>query len=110
MPATAKHLPLNRERHAALVAFITRNMPGTWRILFRPDRYIYDERDHFRSVTIENQAAELRIRFNFETDWNGAMEILKTLIRLDREAYRMSIGCIIDGKERYGEYVGADAR
>lgn len=101
-----KHRPLDAARHAEVVAFITRNNPRAWRVLFGVNRYLYDERDHMRSVTIENQAQDLRIRFNFETDWRAAMEILRTLIRLDREAARMSIGCIIDGREILGEALG----
>jgi len=109
MPAPAEHRPLDRERHAAVIEFITRNNPRAWRVLFQQSVYIYDDRDHLRSVTIEIQASELRVRFQSETNWNAAIEILRKLIRLDREACRMSIGAMIDGKPLYGEYVGADA-
>ena len=103
------HDPLTRERHAELVTFLCRHNPRAWRVFMKPSLYLYDDRDHDRSITIEKQAGELRIRFEFETVYESAIEILQRLIQLDREACRMSIGSIIDGREYLGEYVGADA-
>ena len=110
MQSATDHAPVNRDRHAEIVSYITRHCPNAWRVLFRPDNYLFDKQDHDRSVSIELRSSELRIRFNSETEWRGAVEIISTLLRLDREACRMSIGSIIDGKEYLGEYVGADAR
>lgn len=100
--------PLNRERHAALVAYLLRNKPGAHRVLFNPTQYLFDERDRIRGVDIELRAGELRVAFNSETDWKSAMELIRTLLALDAEACLMSIGTRIDGRDYYGNYVGAD--
>lgn len=109
-PAPAANSPLTRERHAELVAYLIRNKPRAWRVIFAPTSYIYDDRDHLRSIDIETRASDLRIRFNSETDWQAAMEIIRALLRLDASACRMSIGSRIDGVDYYGEYAGADAQ
>ncbi len=100
--------PLNRERHADLVADLLRDKPAAHRVLFNPTQYLFDERDRIRGVEIELLAGELRVAFNSETVWKSAMELIRVLLALDAEACLLSIGTRIDGRDYYGEYVGAD--
>lgn len=98
-----KHEPLTRSRHAELVAYLIRYAPGAWRVLFRPSIYLYDDRDKVKGVILEDRAADLRIRFNSETDWNAANEIIHALRTIDATLSRMSVGVRIDGLDFYGE-------
>lgn len=98
-----KHEPLTPERHAELVAYLIRNAPGAWRVLFRPSLYLYDDKDQFNATGLENRAQDLRIRFQFETDWDDANQIIRRLISIDATLCRMSIGVSIDGRHYYGE-------
>ncbi len=105
----SKHEPLTRERHAEIVAYIKRHNAAAWRVLFKPTNYIYDDRDHLAVVELELRASDLRIRFNSETDWCGAIEILRNLLQIDATCCRMSVGSRIDGRDYYGEFCGAGA-
>ncbi len=104
MPAKAeKHEPLTPIRHAEIVAYLIRYAPNAWRVLFRPSLYLYDDKDKLKALPLENRAQELRIRFNFETEWDAANEIIRNLIAIDATLCRMSIGVQIDGRHYYGE-------
>ncbi len=97
------HEPLTPDRHAELVVELLHHAPRAHRVLFRPSIYLYDDRDHIRASWIEARCAELRVRFNSETDWDGANEIIRSLLRFDENLYHMSIGVCIDGRNYYGE-------
>lgn len=107
---TGEHAPLTRERHAEIVAYFLRHNHAAWRVLFEPTNYIYDERDQRTTAELELDASELRVRFNSETDWCAAVEIVRKLLQIDASCCRMSIGSRIDGRDYYGDYAGADAR
>lgn len=106
--AQADHEPLDASRHADLVAYLQRSAPHTWMVIFRPDDYLYDERDRLLATELELEASELRIQFYSETDWRRMMRLIRRLLQIDADCCRMSIGTRIDGIERYGEYCGAD--
>jgi len=107
MSVKVDHSSLDAARHGALVAYIIRHNPRAWRVIFAPSNYLYDERDQARATDIETRASDLRIAFSDETDWHAAMEIIHTLLQLDANACRMSIGSRIDGIDYYGEDVSA---
>jgi len=103
MSAIAAEKYLTPDRHAEIVSYLIRQAPNAWRVLFRPSIYIYDHRDQVRASQREARAAELRVRFNGEKDWDGANEIISRLLNIDATLCRMSIGVRIDGRDYYGE-------
>ena len=100
-----QHAPLNADRHAELVSFLIRQVPSAWRVIFQPSIYVYDKRDQQTASGLEAQWAELRVRFQSETDWHHINEIIRRCLVIDRRLCRMSIGVQIDDRVIYGEAV-----
>lgn len=100
------HRPVDAERHAAIVAFITR-CPNSraWSALNAPGDYIYDDPDHIAGTGLDLQCDELRLAFGRVTEWEAMAAILARLTRLDSRRRRMSIGVRIDGREYMGEAI-----
>lgn len=99
----AEHLPLTRERHAAVVVELCRRNARVWSALFRPERYVYDERDQERGYELDLRCSGLRIGFERTTDWPTIVCNLRELVRLDERRRRMSIGVWIGDRILYGE-------
>lgn len=99
------HEPLTRNRHAELVVEMLHNNPRLWAALYRPSVYVYDERDHQKSIQLELDCRELRLAFNGATDWETAMYQLRELIRLDDWRRTISIGVRVNGRVILGEAV-----
>lgn len=109
------HLPLDGARHAEIVTYLMRHAPNAWRVLLAPTDYLFDRCDicptpagkypHDCGLGLMNEMTQLRAAFMRTTDWTTANTIIRTLIRLDDRAYRMSIGIRMDGRAIYGEAV-----
>lgn len=104
-PEQEKHDLVGPDRHAEIVSFLIRQVPNAWRVIFQPQFYIYDERDIRRAGVLEDRSADLRVRFQSETDWQAINEIIRRLLDFDARLCRMSIGVRIDGRNIYGESI-----
>lgn len=98
-----EHESVTLDRHAELVSFLIRQVPNVWRVIFRPSIYVFDERDQQYASRLQAQWAELRVRFNSETDWHSINEIIRRCLDIDARLCRMSVGVRIDGRTIYGE-------
>lgn len=109
------HKPLDADRHAAIVAELIRHVPNAWRVLFAPADYLFDSCDicptprgkypHDCGLMLMAEMTQLRAAFMRTTDWHTANSIIRTLIRKDDRACRMSVGIRMNGRAIYGEAV-----
>lgn len=115
MIAEVEHLPLDGARHAAIVAHLARQSPNAWVVLFGPKNYIFDRCEicptpagkypHDCGLRLMDEMTQLRAAFMRTTDWRTANSIIRTLIRKDDRACKMSIGIRMDGRVIHGESV-----
>ena len=94
---------LTGERHAAVVVELFRKNPRAWMAIYRPNVYVYDDRDHDVSIELENKCGELRIAFQRVKEWDDMKRIVRNLLRYDERRRRISTGIVIDGRTLYGE-------
>ena len=100
-----QHEPVTPDRHAELVSCLIAQAPNAWRVIFRPSIYFHDQRDQRIASGLEAQWADLRVRFNYETNWDAINEIIRRCLSIDARLYRMSIGSVVDGRKIYGEAI-----
>lgn len=99
------HEPLTQQRHAAVVVELCRQNPRAWMAIYRPNVYVYDDRDHAVSIELENKCTELRLAFQRVTVWDDMKRIVRNLLRYEERRRRISIGVSIDGRIIYGEAI-----
>ena len=99
------HETLTIERHAHVVDELRRQNPRAWSALYRPNRYVYDERDQAAGNDLDNKCQSLRIAFQSVSHWQEMKRMLRDLLRFDERRRRMSIGVWMDDRIIYGESV-----
>lgn len=105
MNSAGQHQPLTIERHAEVVTYLARNNPRAWSAIFRPERYVYDERDERDGYSLDGECSDLINAFLRATDWRTMIFTLRRLVRATERRRKMSIGIRLGDRILYGEAI-----